>query len=179
MAIIQNKIFLIEGDPGSGKSIMASAIMSTYSRIYSNLDLKYRGKTVNARLISDMTDIADIPFSETKGIVCIDEGGVNVNSRRFMTEKNLEFSELAMLGRKKNVDICMIAQREFMLDKNFRELAKFVISMNSYFVGRDHLMFEFKIFAKGQYRKTGKIDLIEWSKRSGFTYDTLDSAKIA
>lgn len=176
--IVQNKIFLIEWDPWSGKSFMACAIMSNYRRIYSNLEVKKNGKSVMARTIRRMSDIEDIPYSDTKWIVVIEEGGVNANSKKFMSEQNIEFGQLVMLGRKKNVDICMIAQREYMVSKDFRELAKFIISMRSYFVAKDKLMFEFKIFSKGIYKKTGKIDLIEWSKKSGYTYDSLETSRI-
>ena len=176
--IVQNRIFMISWDPGSGKSWMGAMIASSYDYIYSNIDIKKNWKTINTRLIKDLSDIENISYKEKKWIVMVDEGWVNINSRKFMTDQNILFWQLGMLWRKKNVDICIITQRDFMVDKNFRELAKYVFEMRSYFVGPEKLMFEFKVFSHGVYKKSWKIDLMEWSNRTWFTYDSLDSARI-
>jgi hypothetical protein len=158
---------------------MGAFIASTYPYIYSNIDVKHKWKSILTKKIDSLSDIEHIKFQDKKAIVMVDEWWVNINSRRFMTEANLEFSQLAMLWRKKNVDICIITQREFMIDKNFRELAKFVISMRAYFVWYQKLMFEFKISAWGIFKKAWKIDLMKWGEMTNFTYDTLDSARIS
>ena len=84
--------------------------------------------------IQNIDDIEKIQFSNIKGIVILDEGGINVNARRSSSEQNMEFGKLGMLGRKKNVNIIVISQLERMTDVYFRELASGSITMNSWFV---------------------------------------------
>ncbi len=59
-----------------------------------------------------------------------------------MSEENLEFARLGILGRKKNVNIIVISQLERMTDVYFRELATGSITMNSWFVRGGKMMFE-------------------------------------
>jgi SpoVK/Ycf46/Vps4 family AAA+-type ATPase len=70
--IIRNKIILILGRPGEGKTFFASFIASHYSRIFSNVEILERGVPIIS-LISSIDDIKEIAFSETKGIVLLDE----------------------------------------------------------------------------------------------------------
>lgn len=66
-------------------------------------------------------------------MILLEEAGINVSSRRFMSEQNMEFSELGMLGRKKNKDIIFIAQIERTVDVNIRELCQYRFDMRSFF----------------------------------------------
>lgn len=59
----------------------------------------------------------------------MDEGGVNNNARRSSSDANMEFGKLAMLGRKKNMDIFQISQLERMADVYYRELSECSIQM--------------------------------------------------
>jgi hypothetical protein len=52
-----------------------------------------------------------------------------------------------MLGRKKNVDIIVCGQLGRMIDVYYRELANYTFEMNAYFVGKEKLMFDAKIFS--------------------------------
>ena len=62
-----------------------------------------------------------------------------------MSESNMEFGRLAMLGRKKNVNIIVISQLERMTDVYFRELSEYSFTMNSWFESSTKLMFEFEL----------------------------------
>ncbi len=97
-----------------------------------------------------MKDASDIEYSDTKGVVVLDELGINNNSRRSMSKDNMELNELPMLSRKKNVDILFIAQLSFMGDKVFRELANYEFRMNSWFDSKDHLIFSADIYTRDE-----------------------------
>ena len=164
--IIQNKIFTIYGKPGTGKTFFATMLASAYRRIYANVEIRRHGKIVSNR-IENIADLEHIHFSPIKGIVIIDEGGVNVNARQSMSEGNMEFGKLGMLGRKKNVDIIVISQLERMTDVYFRELSTASFKMRSWYVSADKLMFDFSLLdADGNDQWTKFVDLFEWSKKT-------------
>ena len=69
---------------------------------------------------------------------------MNISSLSFMSEANMEFSALGMLGRKKNKDIYVIAQLGRTIDVNIRELCQNRFDMKSWRVGNS-IMFEMTI----------------------------------
>jgi hypothetical protein len=163
--IIQNKIIRIVGKPGQGKTYFAVFLASFYPRIYSNVDIFHHGKKINVS-IQNMGDVENINFEETKGVVLLDEGGININARKSMSDANFEFAKLGMLGRKKNVDIFVLSQLDRMVDVYFRELAYYTFKMRAYYVKKDYLMFEARVV--GEYEnhlKILKFDLFAWSKK--------------
>lgn len=125
----------IYGLPGSGKTFFATFLACenpAYERVLSNVKIKKNGVQIS-RNITTIDDLFAFPFDEKKGLVIIDEGGVNNNARRSMSEGNMEMGKLAMLGRKLNCDIIMIAQLERMNDSYFRELATYSFEMESHY----------------------------------------------
>lgn len=96
-----------------------------------------------------------------------------------MSESNMEFGKLGMLGRKKNVDIIVISQLERMTDVYFRELSTASFQMRSWFVDSEKLMFEFSLLDQfGDIQWSKFVDLFEWAKTTGYSYDSLESSTI-
>lgn len=136
-------------------------------------------------MIETIDDLFQFWFSPEKWLVIIDEVGLNNNARRSMSEGNLEFGRLWMLGRKLNVDIIMIAQLEQMNDSYFRNLATYTFEVSSHYCSPpagviwEYLNFEVKV--KNRFWtmiKKFEIDLIKLSEELGFSYNTLDQSKI-
>lgn len=156
--------------------------MTNPSRIWSNIDvygIKNGRPTKINRTIKRIEDLAFIKKGDRKGLVIIDEGGLNMNSRKSMTKANLDFAELGILGRKLNVDIIVIAQLDFMIDKYFRKLASYTFEMDSYFVGKDKLMFKFRVVNRfGGVVVEKEIDMFRFSQITGMKYDTNETSKI-
>lgn len=181
--IIKNKTILITWDPWSGKTFLCSFFAYHYfinkQRIFSNIDFFYK-KNPNRinKKIQKIQDIKYIEFQEQKGIIIIDEAWINANSRRSMSDKNLEFNELTFLWRKKNCDIIYIAQLWFSVDKYIRELATITINMMSYFISNNYLMYVMEIKKKDYLVWFKEIDLIRFSEECFFSYCTLESSKI-
>jgi len=181
--IIQNKVINIFGKPWTGKTFFASYIayfyFLTWGRIFSNVDFFYKKNPIRVnKKIKQISDIKYIEFQEKKWIIIIDESWLNINSRRSISNQNMEFAEMVFLWRKKNCDIVFIAQLDYSLDKYMRDLANANLQMESYFLRKNYLMFNCKI-KKWDYTVWYKeIDLIEFAKRSCFTYSTLESSKI-
>ena len=182
---IQNRIVVIVGKPGSGKTLMASYLMSHYDRQYANFGIFYPDKE-RARngIIRSIDEIDRIRFSNRQGIVWMDELGINGNSRRSSSDDNLELAKLPMLWRKKKVDILAIWQLLYSIDKYFRDLAEIIIEMRSFWRGKN-LMFEATIYRGGTQCEAKDVlnvwefDLIFWSNWTGIHYDTLERAILA
>lgn len=176
--IVQNKMILIVGDPWSWKSFMASLLGSFYQEIYSNIKIEYFWKQISNDIRS-IDDISKISFSEKKGCIILDEAWVNMNSRRFMTDENMRYWELAMLWRKLNKDIYIIAQMDYTVDKSVRNLCRYTIHMRAWYSWKNYLMFEFDVMDRsGQLVSQKQIDLFEWARQSGFSYSSLESSRI-
>lgn len=81
---IQNRLVVIVGKPGSGKTLLASYLMQHYERKYANFSIfapKNKEKPMNG-FISSIDEANRIRFSTIKGILTLDETGINLNSRR-------------------------------------------------------------------------------------------------
>lgn len=180
MPIIQNKIISIVWFPWSWKTFLATFLSIWYptDRIFGNIDIMRDGKRISKR-INDIDDLDLVQYDDRKGILILDEMGINANSRRSMTDANLKFWETAMLWRKKNVDIINCAQLNGMADKYFRDLSTYTFEMDSYFESSNYLMFKAKILNRaGRLIKSMKFDLFQLDKLSGYTYNTLESSRI-
>lgn len=176
--IIKNKIVSIVWRPWEWKTFFWVFLASFYKRIYANVDIFQGWKLLNKKIVN-IWDVNSISYDDTKGVVLLDEWGINVNARKSMSDSNMEFWELAMLWRKKNVDIIIISQLKRMVDVYFRELANYVFEMRSYFVSKDYLMFECKVYNEyGWIQKVLKMDLIEFTNLTWITYDTKESSRI-
>lgn len=175
--IVQNCIIMVTGLPWSGKSFFATFLASFYREIFSNLDITRMGILVSNRM-KDLKDAKKIWFSNVKWCILIEEAWVNINSRKWQSEENMEFSALGMLWRKKNKDIIVIAQLARTVDINIRELCKYRFDMRSFRVG-SWIMFEVTIYDRwGNIMWSKEIDLVRWANMTGFSYNTLEESII-
>jgi len=171
----------IYGLPWSGKTFFAMLLASTYAwPIYSNVDF-FKNWKLRSKHIEKMSDINAIKFCEIKGVAILDESGINISSRRSMSEQNMEFLELWMLGRKKNIDIIVISQLERSVDVVMRELCTYSFTMDSWFSKKKANYLDFEVEIKWRFdfliwKK--EVDLIKFSNLTGWTYDTKEDSVI-
>lgn len=176
--IVQNKLILITGLPWSWKSFFWTFLASNYREIFSNLRIFYHWDQISNDLYS-LEEIWKIWFWRIKGCILLDEAGVNMNSRRFMTDENQKYWELAMLWRKLNKDIIVIAQMDHTVDKNVRMLCQYHIEMRAWRSWPDYLTFEYTTWSREwKLLNELEIDLMKWSKLSWITYSSLENSKI-
>lgn len=186
--VVQNKIIAIYWLPWQGKTFLATFLASQYRLIYSNVQI-LKGVTDRnwtvlynqevSNHIWSIEDIEKISYKETKGIVVLDESGLNINSRNSSSESNMQYARLGMLGRKKNVDILIIAQLERSVDVYFRELSSYSIEMRSYFENGG-IMFE--ATAKNRFWSiisVQNVDLVRWAEKEKYSYNSLESSQIS
>jgi hypothetical protein len=111
-------------------------------------------------------------------VVVLDESGLNINSRKSSSDENMEYARLGMLGRKKNVDILIIAQLERSVDVYFRELSTYSVDMRSYF---DNSKIMFEVTAKNRFGtiiSVQNVDLVQWANKENYKYNSLESSEI-
>ena len=185
--VVQNKIIGIYGLPWQGKTFFATYLASQYKIIYSNVEIMKWVVDINENLITNIKvnndiktilDVEKIEYNDTKGIVVLDESGLNINSRRSASEDNMEYARIGMLWRKKNVDILIIAQLEFSVDKYFRELSSYTVEMKSYF---DNGKIMFEVTAKNRFGtiiSVQNVDLVKWAEKEKYSYNSLESSEI-
>ena len=178
--IVQNKIVSVIGFPWSWKSFLAAFLSYWYpkDRIFANFDVYIDGKRVNKR-ISSIDDLHLVQYADRKGILILDEMGINANSRRSMTDANLQFWEVAMLWRKKNVDIVNVAQLNGMADKYFRDMSVYRFEMTQWFERPWYLLFEATVYDRyNTVVSKPTFDLFQLEALTWITYSTLESSRI-
>lgn len=176
--VIQNKIYTIYWKPGTWKTWISVVFAAQYPIIYSTLKIFLNGKKISNDIRS-IDDLERIQFHPEKSIFIMDEGGVNNNSRRSSSDANMEFWKLAMLWRKKNMDIVQISQLERMADVYYRELSECSICMTKpTFTWPNQLLFHYDIYRWDYFEGSMDLDMMEWSKETGYSYDTLESWRI-
>lgn len=178
---IKFKSFIVYWKPWEGKTLLCNALVSDFTRIYSNIDFYKKEKKLNIS-IKNFYELQSIKYDPTPWIVIIDEWWINVSSRKSMTTKNQEFSEFLFLWRKINCRIVWISQRYKSLDVNTRELADYILHMYKISRYNYHPLFmcvrEKMKGGRLLFDSQWQIDLIEWMKYEKRTYNTLESSKI-
>lgn len=177
MKAVKTRIIGIYGLMGSGKSMMACVLWSLYRRIYSNMDISRFSGLVSNRIHS-VRDMERIKFSTNKGVLILDESGINANSRRSSSDDNLEYGKIAMLSRKKNIDIFVIAQLDYSADKYLRDLSEITFHMNSYF-WEGGLMFSAMVKNRfGQIMGEKNFEMLRYLEMTGYNYSTFEESII-
>lgn len=178
--IVRNKIVLILGRPGEGKSFLSVFMASVYPRIYSNIAILDKSWKTISNYIKNLEDVSKISFSPKKWVIVLDEWWINLNARDSMSSQNREFWELGILSRKLNVDIILCGQLGRMIDVYFRELAHYTFHMHAWFDRKDYLLFEAKIFSGigENIVKVARFDLFEFSRLTWITYNSLETSRI-
>ena len=90
----------------------------------------------------------------------------------------MEYAKLWMLGRKKNVDIVIIAQLDYSIDKYFRDLSYCSLYMDSFFIKKNYLYFEATIYRKDYLVWKKEFDLFYLVQKTFFNYNTLEESII-
>lgn len=126
--LLKNYIMWIFWQMWSWKTLLATIIASNYDRIYCNYEIKW----IKIQKIKNMNDILNIEYNDEKWILILDEFNINASSRNSMTKKNKQLNELLVLSRKKNLDICVIWQDFYWIDKVYRNLIQYVFMPKIY-----------------------------------------------
>lgn len=176
--IIKTRIVSIYGLPWEGKTFFASFLSFFYNRVYSNVDFYQNWRKKNTS-IKTFLDIEKIQYSDELWVLILDEAWANINARESNTEQNKKMWRLAMLSRKKNINIVVISQLERMQDVYYREMSFYHFEMQSYFTWPNYLLFD--VFIKDRFwniiwNKT--LDLIKFSNIFKYKYNTLDQSII-
>lgn len=178
--IIRAKIVMVYWLPWEWKTFFASFISFFYNRVYSNVDFYHRWKKKNTTIYTMLDLEKKIKYSNEKGLLIIDEAWANNNSRDSMSERNKFFWRLAMYCRKYNIDIMIISQLERMQDVYYREMAMYHFEMQSFFSWYNYIKFEVRIKDRyGNFVANKQLDLIRFSEKRHYTYNTLDKSLIS
>jgi hypothetical protein len=180
---LETKSVIIRWDPWSWKTQTAWLCSLWYTRIYSNVDFYKNWKQIN-KTIKFMSDIKKMEFDEKPWILILDEMWVNWNSRKSMSNDNIEFWKLWMLQRKFNLYVIRIAQQDFSFDKNQRLSAHLILHCSSIERYNKHPLVR---VTKERLQKWSNnmtfdaeriINIISIQKRLWYTYNQLDQSVI-
>lgn len=186
---ITNKIINIFWLPGSWKTLLATCMTCDYTRIFANYEIqkthimqekiywkKKIYKTLINQLIRSYNELQLIQYNDTKWLLILDEAWINFNSRNSMSRLNKKFNELMFISRKKNLDIIIIWQLNFTIDKVLRQLSTYNFIMNwkkwkefEYFLYKNTTFWE-------TFISTFKINLLKILSKLRLEYNTLDVA---
>lgn len=165
----------------NGKTAMALSFAMDYTRVYSNFSIYHNKKQVN-KTIDSFSDLKNIRFSRERGLIIIDESGLNYSSRKALTKTNSFLTELLFLVWKKNCDLIWIAQRFESIDINARVLSTLIIEMKK--IRRYNRPPIFIITKKKQVKAElkfvlqYKFDIIQYMENLWYTYNTLEESKL-
>lgn len=131
-----------------------------------------------------MSDIKKMKFDTTPWILILDEAWVNNNSRRSMSNDNIEYWNLSRLQRKLNVYVVWIAQQDFTFDKVQRLGANLIL--NCYWIDLPNGWFMVNVTREKRIKGTNNfifdaernINVIAMMKRLWYTYNQLDESII-
>lgn len=180
---IENKIVIIYGKMWRGKTLNAilTATFDFPKRIYWNVKI-YKNDKELSKFVWSKSDIEKIRFSYTPWLLVMDEGAINMNSRRSLSNINLYLTELIVLSRKKNCSLIFISQAFENLDINVSRLCDLIIEMQK--IKRQNMKPLFIANIKSQFRgkllttAKFKIDILKHFEHEKIKYNTLESSKI-
>lgn len=177
---IQTMIIYVYWKTGSGKTALSVMLACWYcrQRIYSNVAILHKWKQVS-KDIKGVKDLQRIQFSPYPWVALIDEVGLNISSRNFMTDENKRQTEIPILSRKKHLNLIYIAQLERMGDVIIREMSSYHIEMHSYWYDKGRLRFNAKIlYPSGEVKNVKDCDMFSFMERYDIEYNTLDESKL-
>jgi hypothetical protein len=120
----EGKIILVDGAMGGGKTGFGCWFIDEYHKRKPYLNYFFVTKSEQKpRLPSWFKVIEDITDTRPNSIALIDEGAINLNSRRAMTRNNVETSELLVKLRQKGITMIFLVQNIKMIDPNVRRLS--------------------------------------------------------
>lgn len=182
---IDNKIIIIYGKMRNWKTLLAGLIAyyDFQKRIYSNFQIYKGWKSVLNKYIETFQDVKNVRFSYTPGVICLDEWGINANSKDGFKESSRILHEALFYSWKVNCSILITAQRKNSIDINFRELADLIIECKKVWREKDGR----PIFLVTRYQAKWDqlifhsdyiLDSIKFMRFMGITYDTLETSKM-
>ena len=183
---IDMKSFIFYGKMRTWKTLNAIrlALDKRYNgRIYSNVDIYIKWKSILTKKITLFEELDKIRFSFDHGIILLDESWLNANSKDTHTLESRLLQKVLFLAGKKNCSVIWIAQRFESIDVNARVLADFIIEVKK--TRRENiphplfLMTKQKMkFGRLEYVQTYINDTITEFYRHNVTYNTLEESII-
>lgn len=130
-----------------------------------------------------MKDLENLPFHKRKWVVLFDEMWVNINSREFRSQANIDFSKLLALSRKLNLDFILITQRKRLMDVNARELTEYMYLVKKRYTWPNYIQFDVNIeYVSDEWYNSlvweRVFDLILRSKMTWYSYNSIEKSKI-
>lgn len=180
---IISKNWIIYWKVRNWKTIQAITLaLDFHPRIYSNFNI-YRKNISIVNFIESYQQIKNIRYSHTRGVLIIDEAGLNANWKDWLTKDSRLLEEILFLCWKKNLSLIWIAQRFESINVNVRALADVIIEMKK--ISRWKYKPTFIVIKKKQkwinliHVNSYRFDILGLLKWHNITYNTLEESKLA
>jgi len=131
MKVLDNYIFLVLWERGAGKTMFSTifAYLEKYHVVLANYTIQWLNKEFVKYENKDIFSKLEPQPIDRKGLIILDEWGINLNSRRSQETFNVMMGKLLFVSRKYNYDFIFITQYLFTVDKYIRESANFFLQL--------------------------------------------------
>lgn len=175
MKAIKPNVYIISWSMWSGKTMLATCMSASYSRVYANYHIE---GLKNFIYFNTVRVITSLTYEEEKGVIIFDESLININSKDFAKKENRDIVEkILVYCRKINTDLIFCTQIKDAIDKNIRELATYIVKCNN-ISNWDYPYFsiERQIWRKNDIIKRIKhnVDLLAIMRALDLNYNTLE-----
>lgn len=182
-----NEIAIIVWNRWTGKTMLTSIIIWANQSNHINFYANYKTNMKNCFVYDDLEDLKNkIKKDPKKKVLILDEAQKLLNSRRAMTDINLEMVRFMVESRKFGADIILVAQTLMSVDKQLREQADWVIDLEHDAWGNGVSVIA-KVLKKSRNSETWEIgffpvnivsldDMAKLMNALGVEYDTKEQA---
>jgi len=127
----EGKIVLVDGAMGGGKTGFGCWALDEYHKRKEELNYFFVTKATSPpilpkwiKIVNNIGIVEEITLkSKRNSVALIDEGAIQLNSRRSMSKDNIDASMLLVQLRQRGITLIILVQNVNMVDVNVRELA--------------------------------------------------------
>lgn len=118
------RIVLVDGSKGGGKTAFGCWVLDEYKKLKPYTKFFFITRAINRPKLPDWIKVIDsVEGLENDCVAVVDEGAIQLSSRRHSTRENKEASDRLVVLRHRGITLIILVQNIKMVDTNVRRLA--------------------------------------------------------